>query len=70
MKKKQLIYSAEKLYSVADIMAMLPTEQEAEKYARGSFGYDDHSSYQESAFRQGVDWSRWEIEQKLNQIKN
>jgi hypothetical protein len=54
-----------KKFSLSDVMAMLPTEKESEQYANGNFGYDELSSWQESAFVSGCDWMRIEIERKL-----
>lgn len=61
-----------KKFSLSDVMAMLPTEKEAEKYANGNFGYpEDYEdsrviSASEQAFVSGCDWMRSEIERKLN----
>jgi hypothetical protein len=49
---------------VPDLASLLPTEKEAEDYAKGNFGYDEHSIYEESAFTSGTDWFRNEIEVK------
>lgn len=60
-----------KKFSLSDVMAMLPTEKEAERYANGSFGYpDDYEdsrviSASEQAFVSGCDWMRSEIDRKL-----
>mgnify|MGYP003620396182 CR=1 FL=1 len=66
------LFDAEgKALSIADVMAMLPTEKEAERYANGYFGYpDDYEdsrviSASEQAFVSGCDWMRSEIERKL-----
>ena len=66
------LFNAEgKALSIADVMAMLPTDKEAEKYANGYFGYpDDYEdsrviSASEQAFVSGCDWMRNEIERKL-----
>jgi len=48
----------EKKFNLSDVIAMLPTEEEVEKYANGNFGYDEHSYYQELAFARGTDWMR------------
>ena len=66
------LFDAEgKALSIADVMAMLPTDKEAEKYANGYFGYPyDYEdsrviSASEQAFVSGCDWMRNEIERKL-----
>jgi hypothetical protein len=60
-----------KKFSLSDVMSMLPTDKEVEKYTNGYFGYPDdyeHSrviSASEQAFVSGCDWMRSEIERKL-----
>ena len=60
-----------KKFSLSDVMSMLPTDKEAEKYANGYFGYpDDYEdsrviSASEQAFVSGCEWMRSEIERKL-----
>ena len=65
MSKEQTTENTDKALHIADVIAMLPTEKEAEQYANGNFGYERGSSEQESAFVSGVDWMRCEIERKL-----
>lgn len=48
---------------------LYPTEKEAEDYARGYFGYEKYSSYQENAFVSGVEWAKEYIENKKNNDK-
>lgn len=60
------LFNAEgKELSIADFMAMLPTEKEAEQYANGNFGYERGADEQERAFVSGVDWVLCEIKRKL-----
>ncbi len=63
---KTTIKKKEKKFTISEIIAMIPTDNEGERYANGAFGYDIHSSDKENAFCSGLDWTRNEIIQKLN----
>jgi hypothetical protein len=71
MKNTGLFNAEGKALSIADVMAMLPTEKEAEQYANVNFGYsEDYEesrviSASEQAFVSGCDWMRSEVERKL-----
>jgi len=60
-----------KRFSLSDVMSMLPSDKDAEKYANGSFGYpEDYEesrviSASEEGFISGCNWTRNEIERKL-----
>ncbi len=63
---KILIEDLYKNHVVLDnIIAMLPTDKDIEKYANGNFGYDRYSSEKEQAFVSGADWLKDELTYKL-----
>lgn len=57
--------------SIADVIAMLPTDKEAANYANGYFGFPEDYiesriiSASENAFVSGCDWMLNEIKKKL-----
>ena len=65
MKNKDSKQVETKVLSIEDVMALLPTEKEAEQYANGYFGYESGTDEQERAFVSGVDWILCEIKRKL-----
>ncbi len=52
-------------WMASEVMALLPTEKDADEYANGAFGYERDSYDREQAFLSGVDWMRCKIAEKL-----
>jgi hypothetical protein len=66
---KNVMENIEETFTISQIMVILPSEQEAEEYAIGAFGYDPASCGKEAAFISGTDWMRIQIENKLKGLK-
>ena len=63
-KKKITTKPKAKALNKALVINMLPTDDDAEKYANGAFGFDSDSYEKERAFISGVDCVKNEIIKK------